>query len=206
MREQFSSFYNDESQEYLKPIWESEKTLFVFDTNVLIDLYSFQPESRDNFFKVLGKIGDRIWIPYHVGLEFQRNRIDILKKRRMHYTQINEEIEKLNLALSFDAKKFTTLTNQFITKKSYPDLYEKIQSLSKKISEKTEVLRKELKSDLDVLKEEMTKYDRDKIFLNSVDHVRSKIDEYFNGEKIGECLFSNQEELDVFYLDGEERF
>ena len=112
MREQFSCFYNDESDSYLKPIWEDEKTLFVFDTNVLIDLYSFQPESREDFFKVLDKLKDRIWIPYHVGLEFQRRRLDIIKQRREHFAKIYKDVDDLNNTLSFDQKKFTTLTTQ----------------------------------------------------------------------------------------------
>jgi predicted nucleic acid-binding protein len=135
MREQFSCFYNDESDSYLKPIWEDEKTLFVFDTNVLIDLYSFQPESREDFFKVLDKLKDRIWIPYHVGLEFQRRRLDIIKQRREHFAKIYKDVDDLNNTLSFDQKKFTTLTTQLITKKiiqNYLKKYTKFQILLQK--------------------------------------------------------------------------
>jgi len=206
MREQFSCFYNDESDGYLKPIWEDEKTLFVFDTNVLIDLYSFQPESREDFFKVLDKLKDRIWIPYHVGLEFQRRRLDIIKKRREHFAKIYKDVDDLNNTLSFDQKKFTTLTTQLITKKNYPELFEKINKLSDSFAEKTELLKKELKVNLDRLKEGIKTYDKDKIFLNTDDHIRQKIDTYFTGDKVGNCLFSLQDEIDEFNLDGEDRF
>lgn len=206
MREQFSCFYNDESESYLKPIWESDKTLFVFDTNVLIDLYAFQPESREDFFKVLDKLRDKIWLPYHVGLEYQRRRLEIIKIRREHFKRINREIDELQHSLSFDQKKFTTLTTQLITKKAYPKLYENINILADTYVKEIDKVKQKLKIDLDMLKEEVKEYDKDKIFLSTEDHIRKKIDEYFVVDKLGKCLFSTQEEVEDFNLKGEERF
>ena len=100
-----------------------------------VDLYSFQPESREDFFKVLDKLKDRIWIPYHVGLEFQRRRLDIIKQRREHFAKIYKDVDDLNNTLSFDQKKFTTLTTQLITKKiiqNYLKKYTKFQILLQK--------------------------------------------------------------------------
>lgn len=174
MREQFSCFYNDESQNYLKPIWESNNTLFIFDTNVLIDLYSFQPESRDDFFKVLDKLRDKIWLPYHVGLEYQRRRLEIIKIRREHFTRINKEIDELQHTLDFEQKKFTTLTTQLITKKAYPKLYEKINSVADIFSKEVDLVKQKLKKELEKLKEEIKDYDKDRIFLTTEDHVRKK--------------------------------
>lgn len=206
MREQFSCFYNDESNSYLKPIWESEKTLFIFDTNVLIDLYSFQPESREDFFKVLDKLRDKIWLPYHVGLEYQRRRLEIIKFRREHFTKINKELDDLQNALNFEQKKFTTLTTQLITKKSYPKLYEKINMVSVNFSKEVENLKIKLKQELDKLKEEIKDYDKDRIFLTTEDHIRHKIDEYFSIEKLGTCLFETQDDIDTLNIQGQERF
>ncbi|WP_332485818.1 PIN-like domain-containing protein [Cetobacterium sp.] len=178
----------------------------MFDTNVLIDHYSFQPESREDFFKVLDKLKDRIWIPYHVGLEFQRRRLGIIKQRREHFAKIYKDVDDLNNTLSFDQKKFTTLTTQLITKKNYPELFEKIHKVSDSFAEKIEVLKKELKTDLDSLKEGIKTYDKDKIFLNTDDPIRQKIDTYFTNDKVGNCLFGLQDEIDKFNLEGEERF
>jgi hypothetical protein len=45
---------------------------------VLLNLYRYTPESRDNLIKVFQAIKDRIWLPHQVALEYQRRRIDVL--------------------------------------------------------------------------------------------------------------------------------
>ena len=64
-------------EEELRNAWSSDKTLFIFDTNVLIKLYSYQPSTVQDFFSILEKLGNRIWLPHQVGLEFQNRRLDI---------------------------------------------------------------------------------------------------------------------------------
>ena len=77
MFKQYNYFY---TQEEYKDIWEN--ALFVFDTNTLLNLYRYQEDTRDEFLKVLGIISDRIWIPYHVALEFQRNRLIVISEQK----------------------------------------------------------------------------------------------------------------------------
>jgi len=77
MKKMFSGFYAPSDIE-IKEAWLDEKTLFVFDTNVLLNLYSYTDVTRKDFFKILEKISNNIWIPYHVGLEYQRNRVNII--------------------------------------------------------------------------------------------------------------------------------
>ncbi len=47
----------------------AEQALFVFDTNVLLNLYRYQSGTRDELLNVLAQLSDRIWIPHHVALE-----------------------------------------------------------------------------------------------------------------------------------------
>ena len=76
MKNEFIGFYMPNEKE-LKAAWRSEKTKFIFDTNVLLKLYSYQPNTLSDFFSILKKLGDKIWIPHQVGLEFQNRRLDI---------------------------------------------------------------------------------------------------------------------------------
>lgn len=58
--------------------------IFIFDTNVLLNLYRYTVNSRDEVFHIMEVHNDRIWIPYQVGWEFLNNRrnvIDEVKKR-----------------------------------------------------------------------------------------------------------------------------
>lgn len=85
MRDQFSGYYRPTDSDFAL-LWA--EGVFVFDTNVLLNLYSYPEEVRNVFISVLLKIKDRIWIPYQVGLEFHRNRFSRIK-------QSNQRVEKL---------------------------------------------------------------------------------------------------------------
>lgn len=77
MKEKFYEFYKL-SQEKINEIWD--KGLLIVDTNVLLDLYRLAPESRKDLKKSMEFFGDRIWLPYQVGLEYHRNREKIIKE------------------------------------------------------------------------------------------------------------------------------
>lgn len=56
-----------------------QQGLVVLDTNVLLDLYRYGKQGRDDLIAALRAIGDRLWIPNHALVEFWRNREGILK-------------------------------------------------------------------------------------------------------------------------------
>jgi hypothetical protein len=85
VRELFPGYYRPTEIEF-KKLWD--EATFVFDTNVLLDIYSYPETVRDVFLSVLRKISSRIWIPYQAGLEFHRNRFSRIK-------QSNQRVEKL---------------------------------------------------------------------------------------------------------------
>jgi PIN like domain len=53
--------------------------LVVPDANVLLNLYRYNSETRDDFFNVLERLEDRLWVPHHVLVEFWRNRESALR-------------------------------------------------------------------------------------------------------------------------------
>jgi len=63
------------SENKFETLW-ADATI-IFDTNILLNLYRYSPTTQKDFFAVLEKLGDRIWIPYHVGLEYHRNRHNV---------------------------------------------------------------------------------------------------------------------------------
>lgn len=85
MRNLFSSYYRPSKDEFDK-LWK--EGVFIFDTNVLLNLYSYPEDVRNVFLSVLNKISERTWIPYQVGIEFHRNRFNRIK-------QSNQRVEKL---------------------------------------------------------------------------------------------------------------
>lgn len=71
-------------------IWN--RAIFVFDTNVLLNLYRYQSSTRDQLLEVLEKLSDRIWIPHHVALEFQRNRVKVIADQSNRFHDVRRTV------------------------------------------------------------------------------------------------------------------
>ncbi|GAB5518808.1 MAG: hypothetical protein RhofKO_10590 [Rhodothermales bacterium] len=94
--------YKPLSTEQIDKLWE--KAVFVFDANVLLNFFRYSPATRLDLEKVLSKIERRIWIPYHVGLEYHRNRHTAQRTQVSEYEQIRK---KVGTALSSVQKAFS---------------------------------------------------------------------------------------------------
>lgn len=98
MRNLFPGYYRPTEEEF-RVLW-SEAT-FIFDTNVLLNLYSYPEDVRNVYLSVLRKLDQRIWIPYQVGLEFHRNRFSKIK-------QANQRVEKLLQTIQATSKQLSS--------------------------------------------------------------------------------------------------
>jgi PIN like domain len=67
--------------------------LVVPDTNVLLNLYRYTPQVRAEFLNVLKRLGDQLWIPHQVLLEFWRNRESALRDPQETASEIAEALE-----------------------------------------------------------------------------------------------------------------
>lgn len=103
MRADFPEFYPP-SDEELKKIWDT--CVFVLDANVLLNLYRYQPTSRDDLLKVLEKLGGRVHVPFQAALEFQRNRLRVIAEQRSNFGKV---IRQLNEAYESTATGFQKL-------------------------------------------------------------------------------------------------
>src|SRR5207237_1200314 len=75
MRSMFPDYYRPTAAEFAHKFREC---VFSFDTNVLLNLYRYTPESRVSLLQALNKVKDRVWLPNRVAFEYQRRRTDIL--------------------------------------------------------------------------------------------------------------------------------
>ena len=83
--------FADSSEFDAADLWKS--SLFSFDTNVLLNLYRYQEKARKEFLAVLTLLSDRIWIPYQVALEFQRNRLTVIVEQRKRFSEARGYVE-----------------------------------------------------------------------------------------------------------------
>ena len=97
MKNLFSGYYRPSDDEFIQ-LWS--QAIFIFDTNVLLDLYSYPEDVRKVYLSVLSKLEDRLWIPYQVGMEFHKNRFSRIKQenKRVHdlLDTINQTKEKIS--------------------------------------------------------------------------------------------------------------
>ncbi|MGH2704009.1 MAG: PIN-like domain-containing protein [Actinomycetota bacterium] len=56
--------------------------LVIPDANVLLNLYRYTNDARDDLLAVLDRLGDRLWVPHQVLVEFWRNRESVLRDPR----------------------------------------------------------------------------------------------------------------------------
>ena len=100
LRGDFQHFYPPDEDETAMAL---RTGLITVDSNVLLSLYRFRVEARDDPFRVLERLGDRLWIPYQVGLEFHRNRLSVIAAQENYFsttrneltTAVNTYVEKL---------------------------------------------------------------------------------------------------------------
>lgn len=100
-------------------LWE--KAVFVFDTNVLLNLYRYSAKTRNSLLDAFESLKDRVWIPYQVAYEFMRRRCEVIYETVQRYTQFEKEIQAFTqkatdiLRLTSADEEFSEL-NRFLIK------------------------------------------------------------------------------------------
>lgn len=84
--------YLEISEQDKNNLWN--ESIFVFDTNVLLNMYRFSQKTRDALFSALEKLKDRIWLPYHVVQEYHKNRCETVYESIDKYDYIIKESDK----------------------------------------------------------------------------------------------------------------
>jgi len=181
----FKSFHNVSTEE-LELAWEHKNTLFVFDTNVFLNLYGYAKQTRDDFFKIIEKLENRIWIPHQVGLEYQRRRLEVIKNEKTVFNDIENNLLKIENTFKGDFEKLAL-------KRRFP-----------KLAEATEKLEKEIKKSISNYNKSVAHWNSEQPCVRSHDEIRDILNEYFDGN-VGEKP-SEQDWLDKLYAEGKVRY
>ncbi len=108
MRKVLKGYY-DFDQKIFSELWNN--CIFVFDTNVLLDLYRYSKESSQNVIQILNSIkSNRLWLPYQVAHEYHDNRIAVIKEQIRIYERFEESESVLKESFK---KKFIEELNKF---------------------------------------------------------------------------------------------
>jgi predicted nucleic acid-binding protein len=68
--------------------------MIVLDTNVLLDLYRYTPEAREEVLQALKRVAGRLWMPYQVGLEFVRGRNKVIHDRTRLLSAVAQQVRQ----------------------------------------------------------------------------------------------------------------
>ena len=181
MKDLFPGHYKPSKEEFQK-LWT--EYVFVFDTNILLNVYRYSEKTRERLFEILGLLQDRIWLPYQVAYEYQEERLNVISHQLKPYEEIenvlNENLDKLSSVIESYRKRhsFTSLVDD-----------KKIISTTKNANKRT----------IKVLEEAKQQYPN----LIENDIYREKIGELFL-DKIGSP--HSEEELDQVYKQCASRF
>lgn len=71
MKKEFLGHFKRSANETVN-IWNTAN--FVFDANVLLNLYRYSTDPREDFLSQFERVKAQIWLPEQVGYEFLKNR------------------------------------------------------------------------------------------------------------------------------------
>lgn len=180
MKNLFKGF-NQPSEADLKHLWET--ATFVFDTNVLTNLYRYQSSTCETLIKVMEKLNHRVWIPYHVALEYQRNRLNVIHDQHKKFADTKSTVKK-----AVDSLNQSLINLQLKKRHSHINPDTLINGVSS--------LANDFYKELDVLEEDSLK-------ISSRDHLLERLETLFEG-KIG--AIPTPEFIKKIEQDGKYRF
>lgn len=103
MKSLFPGYYRPTEEEF-QDIWKD--CIFVFDANVLLNIYRYTPRTVSRVFEILEHYKDRIWLPNQAAHEFLVNRLSVISTQFDAYLDIEQKVDKLINNLATEMGKY----------------------------------------------------------------------------------------------------
>lgn len=104
MRSRFPGYYPPTDEQFAE-LWKT--ALVVPDTNILLHLFRYGEQTRAQILNTLTKLQPRVWIPYYVGLEFQKHWREVDERNRGAYADLIPKIEAAQSTLKSIFEDYT---------------------------------------------------------------------------------------------------
>ncbi|UWQ40054.1 PIN domain-containing protein [Leisingera aquaemixtae] len=124
MRSQFKGHFR-EPQAIIDELWKD--ATFVFDANVLLNLYRYSDKSRKEFLKLLNTIQKRCWLPEQCVHEYLSNRLSVIRDQMKAYSDTAKSIGSIKE--TFAGSK----GHPFISEKNFDALSSVIGKIDKEL-------------------------------------------------------------------------
>ncbi len=90
MRDAFPGRYRPSKEDFDR-LWE--EGVFVLDANVLLNLYRYSDDTREQMIAVLRGLKDRLCLPHQVAREFLDRRLGVIHDKRRAYETLREYLD-----------------------------------------------------------------------------------------------------------------
>ena len=180
MKNTFSGYYHLSEQE-LSILWKN--CIFIFDANVLLNLYRYPKEARTDLLKIMKLISSRVWLPHQAALEYQENRLGVIAEQLKRYDEVRAVLNDTQNKLKGE---FGRLQLQRRHSSINPD----------NLLSQVDTLFADFLSDLALLEKRQPD-------VFGEDEIRNDLDGLFY-EKLGEV--PTQEKLNAIYEEGKKRY
>jgi len=187
--------YRDSNQLDFEKIWK--EGTFVFDANVLLDLYRLPESAKNDLLGVLqnDNFKDRIWIGFQVFLEYLSNRLSVIGDQKNMFTKVKtatlntiEKINTINTEYKIEIDNYKLSQRHALINPEHflnPDSFKKSIKIFKKFLKQLEELEKQQAD------------------VNDNDELRDLITKIFKN-KIGSSF--TKEELEAVFTEGAKRY
>lgn len=174
-----------------KALWD-QNPLIVPDTNVLLRLYRYSPQTLKNILELLNSIRGEIWLADQVIKEFNKNHKDVVNKEKKKFRAVKSEINRVvNSSRDGLISQFKIFNKHWFPKTR--ELETKVLSLIEQIEKEA----KDFEENIDIEIKENEK-------MLAKDEVKMLIDTIINSGNVGSPFpFS---ELLGIYKEGEFRY
>ncbi|MBO3002907.1 DUF4935 domain-containing protein [Stenotrophomonas maltophilia] len=137
MRKQFAGYFDPTSAQ-LEALWGEYDSVIALDTNVLLGLYRMPSETRKEVTELLARLKERIWVPYHVLLEFHRNRIEAMRSEYAASKQLGKDAKN-----AYDVFRAAISNERARERACWAQVSEKLEEMDKKADELFKVTKTE---------------------------------------------------------------
>ena len=180
MKKLFPGYYRPTEKEF-SDLWNN--CIFVFDANVLLNLYRYSLETREELLGILKDNADRLWLPHQAALEYHRSRLVVIQKTASAY----EDIQNL---LKDSLKKIENDLHSLVGKGRHPFVNETY------FIEKITNFFTEIQTELDKLSQSHPDLIED-------DPIQKAITDLFQ-DRVGSPYLTEQ--LTKIYQEGKDRY
>ncbi len=103
MKELFPGYYRPSEEDFAQ-LWK--ECTFAFDANVLLDLYRYKTETREELLTVLEGLAPRLWLSYQAASEYQKNRLLVIRDQAKAYADLRKTLKDSLNKLTADLNTF----------------------------------------------------------------------------------------------------